>query len=200
MIAKHFDISVDYLLGMTPLTQNTHALQHLHLTTAACEKLISGEINGDTLSRVMEHDRFVELITETEAYFNDTRKEAITITNEITLYGTALMHKYAHKAKHPDRVHSAADELVRQTVDAEKVQLDSISEATVSILKEVKAKIDQEIADPSLVGNRRPATMVSIKRIAEIVEEARFKSQLSPKEQVDYCVNHIIDEVGKRAA
>ena len=106
MIAKRFDVSVDYLLGLTPLTQNTHALQHLHLTTNACEKLIRGEINGDTLSRMMEHDRFVELIFETEAYFNDTRKEAITITNEITQYGTAMMRKYAHKTKYPDRVYS----------------------------------------------------------------------------------------------
>lgn len=196
MIAKRFDVSVDYLLGLTPLTQNTHALQHLHLTTNACEKLIRGEINGDTLSRMMEHDRFVELIFETEAYFNDTRKEAITITNEITQYGTAMMRKYAHKTKYPDRVHSAADELLRQTVDAEKVQLESIAESTVSILKDVKAKIDQEKADPSLVGVRRPASLVSIQKIAEIVEEARFKSQMTSEEQVDYCVNHIVDEVG----
>ena len=66
----------------------------------------------------------------------------------------------------------------------------------VSILKDVKAKIDQEKADPSLAGVRRPASLVSIQRIAEIVEEARFKSQMTPEERVDYCVNHIVDEVG----
>ena len=123
LLIRIADVSVDYLLGLTPLTQNTHALQHLHLTTNACEKLIRGEINGDTLSRMMEHDHFVKLIFETEAYFNDTRKEAITITNEITQYGTAMMRKYAHKTKYPDRVYSAADELLRQTVDAEKEPL-----------------------------------------------------------------------------
>ena len=39
--------------------------------------------------------------------------------------------------------------------------------------------------------------MISVKRIVEIVEEARFKSQLSPEEQVNYCVDHIVDEIGE---
>lgn len=75
--------------------------------------------------------------------------------------------------------------------------MESIAESTISILKDVKAKIDQEKADSSLAGIRRPTSLVSIQRISKIVEEARFKSQMTPEEQVDYCVNHIIDEVGE---
>ena len=68
LMAKHFHVSTDYLLGLTPVTKNNHEMEHLHLTEAACEKLIRGEISGDTLSRMMEHEKFGELISDIEAY------------------------------------------------------------------------------------------------------------------------------------
>lgn len=48
VMAKRFRVSVDYLLVLTPVTKNNHEMEQLHLTEAACEKLIRGEVSGDT--------------------------------------------------------------------------------------------------------------------------------------------------------
>ena len=97
LMAKHFHVSTDYLLGLTPVTKNNHEMEHLHLTEAACEKLIRGEISGDTLSRMMEHEKFGELIRDIEAYFDDSRVEVISIQNEMAVLGASMIHSWVLK-------------------------------------------------------------------------------------------------------
>lgn len=68
-LTKEFDVSADYILGLTPVQTNNHELSELHLTEKACEKLIKHEIDGDTLSRLMEHEHF-GLLSETVRYIS----------------------------------------------------------------------------------------------------------------------------------
>lgn len=39
-LTKEFNVSADYILGLTPVCDNNHKLSELHLTEKACEKLI----------------------------------------------------------------------------------------------------------------------------------------------------------------
>ena len=70
-LTKEFNVSADYILGLTPIRDNNHELSELHLTEKACEKLIRNEIDGDTLSRLMEHEHFGLFIRNSKIYFHD---------------------------------------------------------------------------------------------------------------------------------
>ncbi len=198
LMAKHFHVSTDYLLGLTPVTKNNHEMEHLHLTEAACEKLIRGEISGDTLSRMMEHEKFGELISDIEAYFDNSRVEVISIQNEMAAFGASMIHRHAHETKNPMAAHAAANGLASGTVDAQKVQLEDITALLDSVLKDTKAKIEQEGCSSGATPVRTPASAITVARIVEIVEEARSQNHLTREEQIDYSADKIIDEISEK--
>lgn len=146
----------------------------------------------------MEHERFGELIQETDAYFNDTNVEGITVKNEMAQFGASLMRKFAQETENPHHVHAAADGLGGCTVDAQKVQLEDLAALSDSILKDVKAKVEQEKSAPALAEKRPPASAVSVARIAEIIEEARSQSHMTREEQIDYSADRIVDEISDK--
>lgn len=197
LMAKHFHVSVDYLLGLTPVTKNNYEMEHLHLTQTACEKLIRGDINGDTLSRMMEHEKFGELIQDAAAYWDGSKAEALSIQNEMTAFGTSLIRKHSAGIKNPAKAHAAAEGLVSGMADAETVQLEELSALSASILQETKARIEREKSNPALAESRQPASAVSVERIAQIVEEAYSQNQLTREEQINFSADKIVDEISE---
>ena len=198
LMAKRFHVSVDYLLGLTPVTKNNHEMEHLHLTTEACEKLIRGDVDGDILSRMMEHEKFGELVKDIEAYFDNSRVESITVQNEIASFGASMIHRHAHETKHPDIANAAANGLDAGRADAENVQLEDISSLLDSILKDTKAKIEAEKISSQTQPSRNVASAITVERIAEIVEEARSQTSLTREEQIDYSADKIVDEISAK--
>lgn len=198
VMAKHFHVSVDYLLGLTPVTKNNHEMEHLHLTESACEKLIRGEVSGDTLSRLMEHEKFGEMIEDITGYFDNSRAESIAVQAEMAALGASMIHKHAHEMKHPDIAHAAANGLAGGTAYAQKVQLEDISSLLDSVLKDTKAKIEKEKASPEALPTRKAASAITVARIAEIVEEARSQNHLTREEQIDYSADMIVDEISAK--
>lgn len=198
VMAKHFHVSVDYLLGLTPVTKNNHEMEHLHLTEAACEKLIRGEVSGDTLSRMMEHEKFGELIEDIASYFDNSRAESIAVQNEMAALGAAMIHKYAHETQRPDIAHAAANGLTAGTADAQKVQLEDISSLLNSILKDTREKINQEKQSTGTLVSGKPFSAITIARIAEIVEEAHSQNHLTREKQIDYSADKIVDEISAK--
>ena len=197
VIAKRFQVSTDYLLGLTPVTRNNHELAHLNLTEAACEKLIRGEINGDTLSRLMEQESFGALIQDVSEFFDGSKAEGINIQQEMLALGAAMMQRHAHETKNPEKVLSAAAGLSQSQVEIQEVQLSDIGEKLDSILRVAKKEIDAN--DPAT--KRRAATKETLERVARIVEEARFGKgrQLTKDEQIDQTADEIVSQIGKEA-
>lgn len=109
-----------------------------------------------------------------------------------------MIHKHAHEMKHPDIAHAAANGLAAGTADAQKVQLEDISSLLDSVLKDTKAKIEKEKLFSGTISSRKPASAVSVTRIAEIVEEARSQNHLTREEQIDYSADKIVDEISAK--
>lgn len=190
-MAKHFHVSVDYILGLTPVTKNNHEMEYLHLTGTACEKLIRGEVCGDTLSRIMAHEKFGELIKEIEYYLNGSHAGLIAVQNEMAAFGASLFRRRADKTEHPDIVHAAADGLTASIANAETVQLDDITLLLDTILKETKSRLDQ--AHPTFP--EKPASAVTVSKIIAIVEEASLQEHMTRDEQIDYSADRIVDTI-----
>lgn len=62
-LSREFQVSADYILGLSPTKENSHVLSELRLSEAACEKLVRRKIDGETLSRLMEQKEFESIVT-----------------------------------------------------------------------------------------------------------------------------------------
>lgn len=197
-MAKRFHVSVDYLLGLTPVTKNNHEMEHLHLTQTACEKLIRGEVDGDTLSRMMEHEKFGELVKNIGTYFDGSETEEIRIRQEMVALGVSIMQRHAGETQHPNFAHASASGLADGIAEAEKFQLEGIAASLDSILKDTKGKIETEKHSSGTLPSRSAASAISVARIAEIVEDARSQNHLTREEQIDYSADRIVEEISAK--
>ena len=191
-LAKHFHVSTDYILGLSPVRQNTFILSDLHLTETACMKLARKEINGDTLSRLMEHKDFGHLIKNTDAYLNDTYLEGVKSRNDIIKMGAMFARDHADDYEHSDDVRMAANTALTARTGAHELEISDIQTLTMRILKETKATVDEE----KLAGKpaqRKPANKEFEVKWREIAEQAYTIKDKD--EQLDFIVDQTLKNI-----
>ena len=189
-MAKDFKVSTDYLLGLSPVTKNNHDISHLHLSGAACEKLIRHQVDGAVLSRLIEQEDFGEFLTQAAGYFDNTDTGSITIQNEMLSAGAAVIRRHASEVAHPDRANAAAAGLEHSIGDAEEIALNDLTEKARKLLQHTKQAVH--------VPTDRPTSQLSTERILEIIEEAHAQTHLTREEQIDYSADKIVDEISAK--
>ena len=67
-LADFYQVSVDYLLGLTDNREYDTPLAELHLTDEAVALLKSGRVNNRLLCEMMAHKDFIRLLADIEIY------------------------------------------------------------------------------------------------------------------------------------
>ena len=191
-LARHFHVSTDYILGLSPVRQNTFILSDLHLTETACMKLVRKEINGDTLSRLMEHKDFGHLIKSTDAYLNDTYLEGVKSRNDIIKMGAMFARDHADDYEHSDDVRMAANTALAARTGVHELELSDIQNLTMRILKETKATVDEE-KRAGKPAQRKPANKEFEVKWREIAEQAYTIKDKD--EQLDFIVDQTLKNI-----
>jgi len=84
-LAKFYDVSADYLLGLTENIQYSNvAIDRLHLSDEAVTELMNSKLNMRLLGEIIVHPDFAELLAALEIYIDRTVSEKMDITNKIT--------------------------------------------------------------------------------------------------------------------
>ena len=191
-LARHFHVSTDYILGLSPVRQNTFILSDLHLTETACMKLARKEINGDTLSRLMEHKDFGHLMKSTDAYLNDTYLEGVKSRNDIIKMGAMFARDHADDYEHSDDVRMAANTALAARTGAHELEISDIQNLTMRILKETKATVEEE----KLAGKpaqRKFANKDFEAKLRKIMEQANAIKDSD--ERLDFVVDQTLEAV-----
>mgnify|MGYP003314386583 CR=1 FL=1 len=191
-LARHFHVSTDYILGLSPVRQNTFILSDLHLTETACMKLARKEINGDTLSRLMEHKDFGHLIKSADAYLNDTYLEGVKSRNDIIKMGAMFARDHADDYEHSDDVRMAANTALAARTGAHELEISDIQNLTMRILKETKATVDEE-KRAGKTAQRKPANKEFEAKWREIAEQAYTIKDKD--EQLDFIVDQTLKNI-----
>ena len=72
-IARAFDVSTDFLLGVTTVPdRKNYEIGELGLSAQAARNLYTGKANAQVVNYLLESPRFLELTHTLEQYFNDT--------------------------------------------------------------------------------------------------------------------------------
>ena len=102
-IARAFNVSTDFLLGITNVPdKKNYAIDELGLSAQAARNLYAGKANAQVVNYLLESPRFLELTYILEQYFNDTVAAGYAAQNQLyttisSLTRKTVKRKLAHK-------------------------------------------------------------------------------------------------------
>ena len=155
-------------------------------------KLAWKEINGDTLSRLMEHKDFGHLMKSMDAYLNDTNVEGVTFRNDMLKMYASMAREHAEDFEHSGDVRQSANTVLAARTGAHELEISDIQNLTMRILKETKAAVDEE----KLAGKpfqRKSANKEFEAKWREIAEQAYTIKDKD--ERLDFIVDQTLKNI-----
>ena len=142
-IAKAFNVSTDFLLGITAVPdRKNYEIDELGLSAQAARNLYTGKANAQVVNYLLESPRFLELTYILEQYFNDTVAAGYAAQNQ--LYAT--LSSLTRKSVKTKAAAQAANEINRLKTPVYQADLATIENQFMMAVKEVKKEIGNDFA------------------------------------------------------
>lgn len=142
-IARAFNVSTDFLLGVTTVPdRKNYEIDELGLSAQAARNLYTGKANAQVVNYLLESPRFLELTYILEQYFNDTVAAGYAVQNQ--LYAT--LSSLTRKSAKTKAAAQAANEINRLKTPVYQADLATIESQFMLAVKEVKKEIGNDFA------------------------------------------------------
>lgn len=142
-IARAFNVSTDFLLGVTTVPdRRNYEIDELGLSAQAARNLYTGKANAQVVNYLLESPRFLELTYILEQYFNDTIAAGYAAQNQ--LYAT--LSSLTRKSAKTKAAAQAANEINRLKTPVYQADLATIESQFMLAVKEVKKEIGNDFA------------------------------------------------------
>ena len=142
-IARAFDVSTDFLLGVTTVPdRKNYEIGELGLSAQAARNLYTGKANAQVVNYLLESPRFLELTHTLEQYFNDTLAAGYAAQNQLYTTLSGLMRKTVKT----NAAARAANEINRLKTPVYQADLSTIENQFMLAVKEVKKEIGNDFA------------------------------------------------------
>ena len=140
-IARAFNVSTDFLLGVTTVPdRKNYEINELGLSAQAARNLYTGKANAQVVNYLLESPRFLELTYILEQHFNDTVASGYAAQNQLYTTLSSLTRKSA-KTK---AAVQAANEINRLKMPVYQADLATIESQFMLAVKEVKKEIGND--------------------------------------------------------
>ena len=142
-IARAFNVSTDFLLGVTTVPdRKNYEIDELGLSAQAARNLYTGKANAQVVNYLLESPRFLELTYILEQYFNDTIAAGYAAQNQ--LYAT--LSSLTRKSAKTKAAAQAANEINRLKTPVYQADLATIENQFMMAVKEAKKEIGNDFA------------------------------------------------------
>lgn len=142
-IARAFNVSTDFLLGVTTVPdRKNYEIDELGLSAQAARNLYTGKANAQVVNYLLESPRFLELTYILEQYFNDTIAAGYAAQNQ--LYAT--LSSLTRKSAKTKAAAQAANEINRLKTPVYQADFATIESQFMLAVKEVKKEIGNDFA------------------------------------------------------
>lgn len=142
-IARAFNVSTDFLLGVTTVPdRKNYEIDELGLSAQAARNLYTGKANAQVVNYLLESPRFLELTYILEQYFNDTVAAGYAAQNQ--LYAT--LSSLTRKSAKTKAAAQAANEINCLKTPVYQADLATIEKQFMMAVKEVKKEIGNDFA------------------------------------------------------
>ena len=140
-IAKAFNVSTDFLLGVTTVPdRKNYEIDELGLSAQAARNLYTGKANAQVVNYLLESPRFLELTYILEQYFNGTVAAGYAAQNQ--LYTT--LSSLTRKSTKMKAAAQAANEINRLKAPIYQADLATIENQFMLTVREVKKEISND--------------------------------------------------------
>lgn len=174
--AEYYNVSTDYLLCISDVRIRRNVeLEELGLTNTALLQLLQGKIDGNILSKMLEHPYFPLLLDTVDAYFTEVHNAGFASRNAVIDMGTADIKDFIKE--HPEhRVEGQHDirRLNAEKVTGTEADLEKIKSIFLSMLKDIKKEYDVSQKDISTEELKKQMTTVKKQAIFQKNQKPRF--------------------------
>ena len=145
-IAKHFNVSTDFLLGETDIPdRKNYDIEELGLSAESAKVLYTGKIDSGILNLLIENPRFPQLIRLLALYKDETMVAGLQTANQNYTFLRSLLIGQAKS--HPEDAATATD--LAQMMSALKTQpvaadIDAIRTVFMQIVSDIKKRAATE--------------------------------------------------------
>lgn len=190
-MAKLFNVSTDFLLGLTNIPYKTNFdIERLGLTEKAGMKLLSGEINMDALNYLLTQPDFAVLTTQMAQMKSGTYAAGFASMNQIIQDTARLMQAYVRK--HPGDKRAA-----NQTIRDIRALRQPEYEADTAALEETFHRIlaDLKMGSRAQISDAKMLTSAVMETAAAKIQGSINQPQKLRSVNADMIIEPIINAV-----
>ena len=173
--AEYYNVSTDYLLCISDIRIRRNVeLEELGLTNKALLQLLQGNVNGDILSRLLEHRYFPQLLDTINSYFTEEHNAGFATRNAVIDMGTASLRELIKE--NPDckiETQHGIREINAQKITGTEADIEKIKSIFLVILKDIKKEFSFPFSDVSSEELQ--------KQLANMRKQALFQKKKNPK-------------------
>lgn len=172
--AEYYNVSTDYLLCISDIRIRRNVeLEELGLTNKALLQLLQGNVNGDILSRLLEHRHFPQLLDTVNSYFTEEHNAGFANRNAVIDMGTVSLKELIKENPNCKmETQHGIREINAQKITGTEADIEKIKSIFLIILKDIKKEFDIPLADVS--------TEELQKQLANMRKQALFQKKKNP--------------------
>ena len=146
-IAKHFNVSTDFLLGETDIPdRKNYDIEELGLSAESAKLLYTGKIDSGILNLLLENQKFAHLIRLLALYKDETMLDGIRAANQNYTFLRSLLMGQARF--HPEDAATATD-LAQKISDLKTPPVSADTDAIRTVFMQIVADIKASAAAES---------------------------------------------------
>ena len=146
-IAKHFNVSTDFLLGETDIPdRKNYDIEELGLSAESAKLLYTGKIDSGILNLLIENPKFTHLIRLLTIYKDETMLDGIRAANQNYTFLRSLLMGQARF--HPEDAATATD-LAQKISDLKTPPVSADTDAIRTVFMQIVADIKASAASES---------------------------------------------------
>lgn len=190
-MAKLFNVSTDFLLGLTNIPYKTNFdIERLGLTEKAGMKLLNGEINMDALNYLLTQPDFAVLTTQMAQMKSGTYAAGFASMNQIIQDTTRLMQTYV-------RMHPGDKRAANQAIRDIRALRQPEYEADTAALEETFRRIlaDLKMGSRAQISEAKMLTSAVMETAAAKIQGSINQPQKLRSVNADMIIEPIIDAV-----
>ena len=148
-IAKHFNVSTDFLLGETDIPdRKNYDIEELGLSAKSARLLYTGRIDSHILNLLLENPRFSHLTALLSRYQKEIVKSGITAMNQqLSFLSSILLEQAKNSPESADAARQAANDIEAIRTPAINADTSVIQNLFMQIVRDIKAQGEAAVTD-----------------------------------------------------
>ncbi len=190
-LAKAFDVSTDYILGLTTISEpKSRDISELGLSEGAVTVLATGKIDARVLNHLVEHKTFPYLLFLIKTYFDNSISAGIMARNAVIDMATAALGDFVgDNLEHKLEAASDARYLRSEKLGDHEAEIEKIKSTFLAILRDIKK--DMEDGKTPEV----PATAQFLHTMREKIQAARTEKKPVSAEDITAAVMGMVGQI-----